>query len=105
MSALPKELKMGTIKYKILSIKGLRDSDGKPADGLCTDSIKIELDTEQSYLGMKQTLFHEIIHAIGYYGDLKALDNEHLVHLLSQLLYDALATNPQVLKYIFDGVI
>jgi len=80
--------------------------DGHPKVEECWGSFqhdeqKIYIQTGLAEGITKETLFHEIIHAVDSMVVSDGL-TEHEIFRLSVVLYATLRDNPQLLKYLFD---
>jgi hypothetical protein len=78
-------------------------TDGDGLYGLCNKlKKKIYVDTESHEDIQRQTLLHEILHAIWAVADIgDSEDEEETILKLSPLLMGVLIENPAVTKYIF----
>jgi Zn-dependent peptidase ImmA (M78 family) len=92
---IPKTLKIGGMKWKVIEDKGLRNSDKSGLAVFADQTIRIDTDSSEQ---MKwQTLIHEIIHVLFWQGgiDIKIGNEqteeeivENLAHDLHQVLVD-----------------
>jgi hypothetical protein len=81
----------------------VKEVDGRGEDwwGRINNSAKvIELDKDLSDSCKHETLFHEIIEGVNWWGDLNM--EHHKLSLMSTLLFSVMKGNPKVRKILFD---
>jgi hypothetical protein len=77
----------------------LKDSWGR----LVLGDQKIYLDKNVSPVIARETLFHEILHAVDIMGCPRHLA-ESTIHRMSAIMYGTLRDNPEVVKWLFEEV-
>jgi hypothetical protein len=107
----PKEVKIMGSPYKILFLDNLKNSKGDELFGetdLTARVIKINLNGASDHQ-LKETLFHEIHHAIledcmeiGSVKMIKEIREEAVIRHLSPRMFQTMKDNPKVKHYIFD---
>lgn len=98
---LPKTIRIGPMDYRVQVVKNLKhrgkDIDGQVNNYLCL----IRLEANLGLPVQVQTLWHEIIHAIGYQGRMNSLEfgDEKLVDPLAYALMQVVRDNPFLSKW------
>jgi len=101
---IPKRVKVGGLWYIILTGKETNDEmDIRGVYGR-TDyvDLTIKLDTQPAEAKIKQTLVHEISHAINTALPYEDRMSERQVHVIAHGLFQVLTENPEVRKFIFE---
>lgn len=102
---IPKDVKVGGVKYKVVYKTPIELDNGLRCYGLCDYSTHaIYLDkTIQDEQGLKQTFIHELIHAICFEGNVEMtrlgveLDTmEQITDGVGKMLCQVIQDNPKV---------
>ena len=64
---------------------------------------KILLDKEVSPVITRETLFHEILHAVDMMGCPRHL-SENTIHRMSAIMFATLRDNPKIVKWLFEEI-
>lgn len=103
---LPACVRVGAHLFSIQGVTGLKCSEGADAYGLCDhDSLRILIDLDQHASLMRDTLLHEIVHAIAFQCGLDddSTEEQWATVMGSQLL-SVLTQNPTVLAFLMKEV-
>lgn len=103
---LPNPVRVGHVRYEVRYEKGLSSTAG--AAGVCgTDTQTVLIDPDLGPDATRETVLHELLHALVDYADLdvrladveKALE-ERVVNSLAPVLLAALRDNPTLVKFL-----
>lgn len=114
ISNVPTNLQIGPYNFTIEVVEDLTASHntreataGDSLYGLTSlDKQLIQLDSEMQGVVVKETLLHEILHAIwevvgGYQGGKFKISEEQIVRMISPTLLDTFRRNPDLVEYLF----
>lgn len=89
-----RQLKIGGIYYYINEVEWKQESNGNMMFGLThKESSTIEINTLISPQLQKQTLIHEMLHAVFFEAGIEQDNEEDLVNRIANVLYQVLQDN------------
>jgi predicted Zn-dependent protease len=96
---LPKDIKVGAIRYELKAAPSLADSDLK-LDGRVRHHItEINIDADLNHQAAVQTILHELVHIVAIQLGHSALE-EDAVDAIAYAAYQVLRDNPDLVKII-----
>jgi hypothetical protein len=96
MSKLPKKIRVIGKDYKVISTNRI-EHFGE----CCHGKLKIKINRRQDKQQLKDTVVHEILHAIDYSMQLDL--EEHQVHTMATGLHAVLSDNPEFSKWLVES--
>ena len=101
---LPTTIKVGGFIYRVQVVPHISETDSKVQTGVIDYlASEIRLLDKEGWQARRQTLVHEVIHAIlTYCGQYEANNNEEMIDALSNGLFQVLRENPELVNYLLE---
>lgn len=99
---VPRSVVVGPHIYEVRLVDGLRHDEEDPLLGVCfTDDLLISLDADQPPSVMRETLLHEIVHALAHQWSLgDTSDEEAWASALGVGLLQVFRYNPDLVAWL-----
>ena len=103
---IPRKIDLGSIVYKVESVKGLLDADGgtKLSGQISANSATIRVESNHNPQMQALTVLHEVVHHIlrasGQEGAIDPAREEDVIEAVSGGLLSALRNNPGLIRMV-----